>query len=289
MSSSPAPNLMIEVARPDERAAALALLSGTADDAPGHTYDGLLVARRDGRLVGAIWAQRYGTGGELWPPRSADGEPAITKRALLRAAVDCLARSGVSLVQTVIRPDEADAALWQAEGFEHLATLDYLTCDLDRIAVASLPGELEFEPYDAGNRPRLAEVVRRSYVGTLDCPRLNGRRDTADVLAEYQAIGRFDPARWSIVCAQERDVGCLILSEPLDPAAWELTYMGLVPEARGRGWGLQIVRYAQRLARRACCRRIVLAVDQANVPARRVYESAGFIGWDQREAWLRFF
>ena len=44
----------------------------------------------------------------------------------------------------------------------------------------------------------------------------------------------------------------------------ELIYLGVVPEARGRGLGIQLVRAAQRLAGADGCERLVTAVDAAN-------------------------
>ena len=40
----------------------------------------------------------------------------------------------------------------------------------------------------------------------------------------------------------------LLLADHPKARHWELMYMGLVPEVRGRGWGRQIARYAQWLA-----------------------------------------
>jgi ribosomal protein S18 acetylase RimI-like enzyme len=68
----------------------------------------------------------------------------------------------------------------------------------------------------------------------------------------------------------------------------ELVYMGLIPPARGRGWGRQIVLQAQQMANRLDRDRIVLAVDAANEPARAIYSAAGFKAWDQRSVFLRF-
>ena len=64
--------------------------------------------------------------------------------------------------------------------------------------------------------------------------------------------------------------------------------MGLVPDVRGRGWGRQITRYAQWLARGAKVERIVVAVDTANEPAAGVYRSSGFEMWDRRAVYVRF-
>jgi ribosomal protein S18 acetylase RimI-like enzyme len=65
-------------------------------------------------------------------------------------------------------------------------------------------------------------------------------------------------------------------------------YTGLIPEARGRGWGRQITQHAQWMARQAGIERIVLAVDSVNVPAIRMYQSTGFEMWDKRSVYVRF-
>jgi ribosomal protein S18 acetylase RimI-like enzyme len=65
-------------------------------------------------------------------------------------------------------------------------------------------------------------------------------------------------------------------------------YMGLVPAARGHGWGGQIARYAQWLARCADVNRIVLAVDAANKPAVEMYRRSGFETWERRAVYVRF-
>ena len=72
------------------------------------------------------------------------------------------------------------------------------------------------------------------------------------------------------------DVGCLLIADWPQNDQWELIYMGVVPEARGRGYGVAVVRQAQWLAGCAGRQRLVLAVDTANEPAMRVYAAAGF-------------
>jgi len=60
-----------------------------------------------------------------------------------------------------------------------------------------------------------------------------------------------------------------------------------VPEARGRGYGLDLTRHAQWLAREAGCDQTVLAVDAANDPAIRTYVAAGFREFDRKTVWIR--
>jgi mycothiol synthase len=85
------------------------------------------------------------------------------------------------------------------------------------------------------------------------------------------------------------DLGCLLLADHPDQRIWELVYMGIVPEARGRGLGLALARQAQWRARQAGAERLVLAVDAANEPALRGYAAAGFITWDRRSVFLKLF
>jgi ribosomal protein S18 acetylase RimI-like enzyme len=63
--------------------------------------------------------------------------------------------------------------------------------------------------------------------------------------------------------------------------------MGLIPEVRGRGWGLLLIKHAQWLAAQANCNRVVLAVDAANEPAIRLYSLAGFSEFDRRTVWIK--
>ncbi len=112
-------------------------------------------------------------------------------------------------------------------------------------------------------------------------------REIDDVLAGYRATGRFDPDHWLIARHGEQDVGCLILADHPDHGNMELVYMGLVPAARGRAWGAELVRHAQWLTSRAGRSRLVLAVDANNVPAIRIYTQSGFEAWQRRIVYAR--
>jgi hypothetical protein len=79
----------------------------------------------------------------------------------------------------------------------------------------------------------------------------------------------------------------LLLADHPDDDQWELVYMGIIPAARGRGWGLQITRHAQWLTGCAARRRLILAVDAANQPAVAMYAAAGFQTWNRRSAFVK--
>jgi len=263
-----------------------------ADAASGAaSVEGLLGARSGGRLVGAVFSQiQPGKTAAVHTPRIIPHQPATTAEKLLDAACDWLNRRQVHMVQVLLRTDDrADHALLRRGGFDYLADLLYLVSLEGEFPTSPPKGPLQFEAYYPENHRRLARLVDATYQQTLDCPRLNGVRQIEDVLAGYRATGVFDPNRWLIVRHQGRDVGCLLLADHPRQGNWELVYMGLVPSARGHGWGIDITRQAQWLTRRAGRPRLVLAVDAENHPAVRMYALSGFQAFDRRGVYLRLF
>jgi ribosomal protein S18 acetylase RimI-like enzyme len=145
--------------------------------------------------------------------------------------------------------------------------------------------------HDPTEGARLVELVERTYVDTLDCVGLNGQRRIKDVIDGYRKTGVFRAENWLLAVDrnQGHDVGVLLIADHPQARHWELMYMGLVPEARGKSWGLELVRRGQWMARRAGVERIVLAVDAANRPALAMYDRAGFVAWDRRSVFVRVF
>jgi hypothetical protein len=208
--------------------------------------------------------------------------------ALLLAAVERLSARGIVLVQSLLETDVGpDFERFMGAGFEHVCDLLYLVSLAKSFPTALPLSEMEFLPVHEANLPRLSAIMERSYEGTLDCPRLNGIRSMDDVLAGYRASGVFLADRWLICRRANEDVGCLLLAEHLESDSWELVYMGLLPEHRGKGLGTDVVRHAQWLTHRAGRARLVLAVDASNGPAISTYSEAGFLAWDRRSVLLR--
>jgi mycothiol synthase len=267
------------------------IASGLYNSAAGaNSAHGLYVAVRGERLCGAVWGQpQPGKTAVLWPPQLTPGEGEDTAYRLAEAAVRVLDSLDVSMAQVLLLPgDDAHVAVITSMGFQRLADLLYLSCEADRFNATTPPqSELEFVPYEDSRRAQLAQVVEHTYENTLDCAALNGVRSMADVLDGYRATGTFRTENWLIVCSAGHDVGVLLLADHAQAKHWELMYMGLVPAARGRGWGREIVLHAQRLAHRAGAERIVLAVDSVNEPALALYRALGFEAWDRRAVYVR--
>jgi ribosomal protein S18 acetylase RimI-like enzyme len=253
----------------------------------------LLWFRRDGPPIGAVWAQiRAGRVAALWPPGLVDPkEPGIAPD-LVTAVLSRAAEAGVRLVQFLLADDQALETDWLIDcGFKKAAHLLYVVCPRAKFPSRRPRGGLIFEPVcDVSSTTmteekmaRLAYIIERTYEKSLDCTALQGVRAIEDVIAGYQGMGQFDPSRWFFVrhSQRESDIGCLLLTEHPRELRAEIIYMGISPNERGNGWGLEIVRYAQWLSRQSVAgqkanQELVLAVDAPNQPAVDVYLQAGF-------------
>jgi ribosomal protein S18 acetylase RimI-like enzyme len=242
-------------------------------------------------MVGAMRAAALaGKTGLVTVPRVVADEPPETAAGLFSRAVEDLAGQGVCLAQALLRTDHGpDAGLLERGGFRHAWDLLYLVSLPAAFPDAPPAEKLDFVPYSRSTHRPFAELVERTYADSLDCPALDGVRQVDDVLDGYRAASNFDPALWLSVRHAGADVGCLLISAEAEHSQWELTYMGVVPEARRRGVGLTIARHAQWLARTSGCGRLVLGVDADNAPAQCVYAAAGFVTWDRRSVFLRVF
>ncbi|HEX3997084.1 MAG TPA: GNAT family N-acetyltransferase [Pirellulales bacterium] len=270
------------------------LLEGRLDAAGLLEARGATQAAEVDPPFGVVWIQRQdGRVANLLPPivslppSFATHPLEALARELLEAAVRIAAAGGARLVQALLEPHASDLVKdFQQAGFQQVAELLYLVSSAEVFPTAPPAEQLQFEPWSITAGARLESMVERTYLATRDCPQLNGIRLTAEVLAGYRSAGPFDPRRWLLVRHAGEDVGCLILvAHP--QKIWELAYMGLTPEARGHGWGLDITRHGQWLAGQAGANRFVLAVDATNAPALRAYAAAGLTAWDRRGAWLR--
>jgi mycothiol synthase len=271
--------------------------------------EGLIGAWRNGRLVGAVFSQiAPGKTADVWLPRLVADEPESTAGRLYAAMWELLTRRRVVLAQVQLSTvSQVEVARLRRGGFRHLANLLYLVSLVDHQDLPDGWGEhsclpragknacrtfdatcvLHFEPYRAARHDQWAQVLDATCERTLDCPDLEDGRNAEDAMAGYRSIGVFDPSRWLIARHQQRAVGCLLVADHPAQDNMELLYLGLIPAVRGRGWGRQLARRAQGIARMAGRRSLVLAVDAANGPALQTYTAVGFQTWQQRRLYVR--
>ncbi len=317
-------DLAISPAEPAEYPAVLQILfQRAADEVRGNTIDqavhmlsrgvldprGLLVARRAGRPVGAMLSTAApGSVGLVWPPqvREVDGRAPI-EDALVGASLAWMTQSGVKLAQALLSGAEVDLGpVLERNGFRHITRLLFLLRTLDNLP-PDAPGSLTFQPFPSVDASVFAATMRRTYRGTLDCPEVEGVRTMEEILAGYRSQDGHDPARWWLVKGvgslfspgtdeptasggrakkDSRPLGVLLTNRIPEEPAWEILYVGVVPEARGRGLGRLLIQFVLAEAKSAGMEAIKLAVDRRNEPALRLYKRLEFQIWDEREVFL---
>jgi GNAT superfamily N-acetyltransferase len=263
------------------RAMVASVGSGLRNDPASNA--GIFIALDRGHLRGAVLVQEQpGKTAIVWPPGTRPADESVAAQ-LLDVADQYLNSRGTVMAQALLNEanDPASTTL-EAIGFARLTDLDYLIAPMHSVKATRMVGEIQFEPFDQSQQGRLAALVEETYIESLDCPELNGVRQIEDVLTGYQATGAYDPGRWYFVSHEAQDVGVLLLSEHPLARQWELVYMGLVPRARGKGFGRAMVEFALNRALSAGVESIVLAVDADNHPARKLYRQCGFCTWIRR-------
>jgi ribosomal protein S18 acetylase RimI-like enzyme len=297
--------LTVIPAAPHERARALAMLfsrhapaerAARVEDAlaaAAHgelSLQGLLTAWRETRIVGASLVVLPDRGGTafVWPPAVAEGDDAAAD-ALLQETGRRLDASGAALAQCLLEPGEEPARdILTRNGFAHLADLLCMERRLDRPLPSRADPGLRRTSFEASdNMDRFAQIIEQTYVGTLDCPALVGRRSGREALESHRQSGVFDPRLWSVYAREQKDVAVLLLTEHPEENAREIVYLGVVPESRGRGYGRALVIDALHRAKDAGRSSLQLAVDCRNRFARRVYDELAFEEVASRAAYVR--
>ena len=252
------------------------------------SLEGLLAVKHQDEIIGASWCHVLpGKTAALSAPQL---KPGATKDAidLLWAEMDRYSKTAdVEIAQCLIPTDSAENAdALRRTGFRRVSLLMHMTSSSENFPETTAESRLEYQSCALDQMQRMADLVQSTYQQSLDCPVLNGSRKMTAVLEGYRHTGVFDPGRWLFVRFKSQDVGCLVLTDHAQENQWELMYLGLIPEVRGHGWGLEATRYAQWLVSQTERDQLVLSVDAANYPAVNVYELAGFSACDRQ--WIFF-
>lgn len=196
---------------------------------------------------------------------------------------------GVQLAQVLVEPDQAAIRdLFADCGFASLAELIYLQVEVPRgIAPPSLAAGQSWINYSPQTHALFAATILSTYQHSLDCPGLNGLRDIEDVIAGHKASGEFTPGLWFLLREHERPLGVLLLAPIPRADVMELAYLGLAPEARGRGIGELMMRQAAAMVSASPQSRLSLAVDARNEPALRLYWRHGMRSIGRKLAMIR--
>ncbi len=244
------------------------------------------VAVAGSEVVGAcVYVPSPGRCALILTPRLADWDDPTAAR-LVRTAAAMAAAGGSRLIQALTPAAGADrlAHVLQEAGLARLADLAYLRRPIEpREADALARGRFRWVRYRWLRSARFPETIRRTYGGSRDCPGLVGLRDVKDVMETHRRTGLFRPDAWHLAAEDGEPVG-VVLVNTLQRRG-EIVYLGVVPEARGRGVGKALVARAVRDTARLGFRHLGLACDTANEPAMRLYREAGFREVNRRMAW----
>jgi ribosomal protein S18 acetylase RimI-like enzyme len=250
-----------------------------------------LGAFRGGTLLSACLAYYHpGRTALLFVP-ALEGRPHLAPivRDLLAAQADAAATRDLYLLQVTLEPDRTETeALLQQAGFVRLADLIYLECPVTPPQLAPKAHDLTWLAYERATRELFSRTIEQTYIDSLDCPALVGKRTIQDVLAEHQGASRGDTRHWYLACRQDRPLAVLLLATGSKQRHAEIVYMGVVPQARGQRLGRAVLGHANLTAFRAGAEILSLAVDADNTPALNMYRDFGFSQTTQRRAWVLF-
>ncbi len=275
----------------DERstrvANALTLLGGGEIDPAG-----IFVARTSHGLAGVqVCIPLRGSSGLFWLPQvEPSWRDADLADQLVRAALTWLRARGAKLAQALVHPAElAHTVALTRCGFQHITGLQYLRHDLNLIPSAPPSPDFRLQHCSADNERAFQHTLLRTYEGTLDCPELNGVRTIEEIIDGHRAQGIWRPETWWLASVDGAPAGVVMLTELADGDGWDLSYVGVVPEFRGRGLGQSLALHAMAAAKNRNALQLLVAVDQRNTPARHLYESLGFEPTECRQVFLMVF
>lgn len=217
---------------------------------------------------------------------------------------------------------ELAAAGWpMAMNFTPIGTLKYLSLDGDATgkwnardlrAEAGDPPQrthpqVVLQPLDFCDKVQTAafeQVIERTYMDSLDCPSLAQFRTPHEIIQGYRAATSFAPDLWYSVEITRHAVGapitigCILLArhpgpvtrtpDCINPACVvELVYMGILPEYRGQNYAQSMMAKTANICQQQGAERLILAVDETNVPALAVYRRSGMLQLFRETVWGR--
>lgn len=246
-------------------------------DQNGHKL--LLIARENNVLLGAgVLIFTDASTAFFWPPFTTRTDCAA---ALLQEMATRIDQSEVSIGQALLDPRQLNVRrLLTQNGFPHLTNLVFMRHPLTDIRSQGLLADKHIQsiPFDEQiNRHRFLAMLDLTHQFSFDCPALNHSRTAEESLESHRSSGDSDQQYWYLFQHENTDLGVILLSEHRSENLWEVVYMGVAPEQRGKGYGAALIEFGLQQALAHNQSALMLAVDYKNSYAIKIYEESGFI------------
>ncbi len=196
----------------------------------------------------------------------------------LRSAKKSIAHKGISTAHALLgEEDQLSIHLFEDAGFTKLATLHYMEWDaLSNQSHIPQSNTVTFCETSSLSPTVLETTMVKTYIGSLDCPAIHGKRDIKEIIKGHQGFNPSDLSLWFIVLMKDEPAGVLLLNQPNNEQYLELAYLGITPMMRKKGLAKQALEHALNHAIKRGCKKIILAVDGSNIPAINLYKKANF-------------
>ncbi len=277
--------LQLAAAHDPEQQAALSGAVKAMFNQPDTRWEGLWISLEGEQVTGSIWVQPLPMDmAQLWLPKAGG----VHARALLSAAYAWVTNQPIRLCYLELSPQAAvPEALLLEFGMKRLACLEHLTGSSHRRLAMSEARRLTLQPLNEFSPTEQLALLAAVGHDSLDSCALREVLSLKELLAGFYQQDTQAPQHWYAVVYQATVVGLLLLAPRPALGRWELMLMGLTPEWRGQGVGRSLLNKALELAQQAGVPEVMLAVDDVNLPAKRLYQQAGFIRYAQQRlfAW----
>ncbi len=235
----------------------------------------------------------------LWPaaidpafPGEAPNNPHLLEsiqETLLKKTILLAQKEACVQIQTTVEHDDTTrSAFYERNGLPAIGELLYMQRPASRCPPTDNPCEsrtdleqtedaLKLVPVTEGISDEfLGELLQGTYIESADFPELQHNHDAYRSLLTHRLQGEYHPKHWFVIKQNETAAGVLFFSWHPDIEQWELTYLGILPEFRGKGIaGKAIGKSFQDSSRNN--NPVFLGVDSRNHYAIKVYESHGFV------------
>ena len=205
--------------------------------------------------------------------------------ALLGAVLARLKEKGVTGVEHAIYdiydPDPARyQELIESVGFRQYQEKKRYVWQDSGVAI-EVPERLEFRPMSDVGEDAFALAVGRVTEGTLDRRdrvriRESGAAETARWYMRILKEANFEPAEWLLGFLAGEKLCGLVVPKRLDDREGTIDYVGVVPELRGSGYGLDLLKTGTALLQRKGFKTVVAETDSENLPFHAELERAGY-------------